>query len=148
MGAFGATAVQKLPVGDNARAGQQNDGILWFGLASVGGGDRVHHLVGNVAELVVEDGPQFERTPASAATNAIQDMLGNVKLGVIGGSALSAPEIPVDRALAMDFEDITEGYSDIGCRLAFNAAGTSPPRESFAVRLRKLLTDEGYVLGQ
>ncbi len=148
MGAFGATAVQKLPVGDNARSGQQSDGILWFTLTSTGGGERVHHLVGNVAELVVEDGPQFERTPASAATNAIQDMLGNVKLGVIGGSALSAPELPIDRPIPLEFEDITEGYSDIGCRLAFNAAGTAPPRESFAARLRKLLTDDGYVLGQ
>ncbi len=148
MGAFGATAVQKLPVGENAKSGQQSDGILWFTLTSSGGGERVHHLVGNVAELVVEDGPQFERTPASAASNAIQDMLGNVKLGVIGGSALSAPELPIDRPIPLEFEDITEGYSDIGCRLAFNAAGTAPPRESFAVRLRKLLTDDGYVLGQ
>jgi hypothetical protein len=145
-GAFTPAGGAKVPVGEKAASRPENDGVLWFVPTSVGGGDRVHHLVGNVAELVVEDGPQFEQTPASTATNALQDMLGNVKLEVIGGSALSAPELPLDRPILLDFEDITEGYSDIGCRLAFNAAGTAPPRESFAVRLRKLLTDDGYLL--
>ena len=40
----------------------------------------------------------------------------------------------------------TEGFADVGCRLAFNAKGTPPPRESFAVRALKILTDEVYLL--
>jgi hypothetical protein len=99
--------------------------------------------VGNVAELVVEDGPLFER----AAPAGVQDMLARASLGVIGGSALSAPQLPIDKPIPLDPEDITEGYADIGCRLAFNAAGTAPPRESFAARLSKLLTNDAYLCG-
>ncbi len=141
-GAF-VPAGTKLSEGENARSRAGNDGVLWFAPTSVGGGARVHHLVGNVAELVVEDGPQFER----AAPSAVGDVLGKVTLGVIGGSALSAPDLAVDKALPFDAGD-SEGYADVGCRLAFNAAGTAPPRESFAVRMRRMLTDEAYLLGK
>ena len=134
---------KKVPLGEKAASRAGNDGVLWFAPTSVGGGARVHHLVGNVAELVVEDGPQFER----ATPNAVGDVLGKVSLGVIGGSALSAPDLAVDKVLPFDAGD-SEGYADVGCRLAFNAAGTAPPRESFAVRMRRLLTDEAYLLAK
>jgi hypothetical protein len=110
-----------------ARARGENDGILWFTRTSIGAGARVKNLVGNVAEFVINDGPAMERTQATSA--ALSGMLERAGLAVIGGSALSDPQLAVDQAQTVSLFDSAEGLSDVGVRLAFNASGTAPPKE-------------------
>jgi hypothetical protein len=147
VGAFvPADAKTKPAAGSAAKARPENDGVLWFMPTDRGGGARVHHLVGNVAELVVEDWKKFETTPPAPA--GVHDLLENVSVFVIGGSALSAPELAVDQPLAVDLFDAGEGFTDVGCRLAFDATGTPPPRQSHASRFLRLLGGEVYVFGK
>lgn len=137
------------PVGDKATSRPGNDGILWFAPTGVGGGTAVHHLVGNVAEFVFENADALERTPADA-TQLDTLLIGDDRstLSVIGGSSLSAPTLVIDKPLPVVLFEATEGFADVGCRLAFNAKGTPPPRESFAMRLQRLLTDDAYLLAR
>lgn len=139
-----ADAKTKPAAGAQARMRPENDGVLWFMPTGSGGGTRVHHLVGNVAEYVVNDWKKFETTPPSG----VSDMLGTVNVFAIGGSSLSAPELAVDQPLAVDLFDAGEGFVDVGCRLAFDATGTPPPRQSYAARLGRLLAGEVYLLGR
>ena len=137
--------VKSKPVtGRDAKARPENDGVLWFLPTESGGGTRVHHLVGNVAELVVDDWKRFESTPPTG----VSDLFAKVSVLAIGGSALSAPELPVDQPLAVDLFDAGEGLADLGCRLAFDATGTPPPRQSYASRFSRLLGGEVYLMGR
>lgn len=141
---FGADVVPAPKMGESAADGSGNDGILWFVKTTAGAGP-VHHLAGNVAEIVCADGPTMERAPATTA--GVTAALGT-EVGAIGGSALSDPGLGVDKVYPMDVEFAAEGYSDLGCRLAFNAKGVAPPRETFVARVGKMLTDEVYLLGR
>ena len=95
------------PGGDgDARTG--NDGYVWF--APVGSdAARFHHLVGNVWEVVsVKDG-----------------------LAVVGGSAFSPAALPVDEVIPVD--QVSERYSDLGLRLAFDAPVQTPGEQLAAI---------------
>jgi hypothetical protein len=81
-------------------ATEKDDGALWFSDVHSGSANLFWHLVGNVAEYVTQDGNQ---------------------VGVIGGSALSPPELQVDQFYEVDRRYDTTGFSDVGFRLAFSA---------------------------
>ncbi len=133
------------PVGRDAAAGPENDGEAWF--APVGGGGGPYHLVGNVAEYVFEAAAESESL-ADGSPDSIQEFVeaNAAKVGVIGGSALSAPGAPVDEPLPVNVLDLEElvGYSDVGLRLAFSA-DVAPKRKSFAARVTEALTDDPYL---
>ncbi|MFW6108807.1 MAG: SUMF1/EgtB/PvdO family nonheme iron enzyme, partial [bacterium] len=74
----------------------RDDGVLWFAPAAGSGGFQ--HLVGNVAEFVFEAPGAFEAAfgdrgdlTARAVRGFVEQQAG--KLAVIGGSALSPPEV-------------------------------------------------------
>ncbi len=142
----GAFLPNNPPVEGEARSRADNDGVLWFTRTSVGPGGRVKNLVGNVAEFVLTDGAAMERAGATSAS--LSGMLERAGLAVIGGSALSDPQLPLDQPQTVSLFDSAEGLSDVGVRLAFNAAGTAPPKEPLIERLRKLVTDDALALGR
>ena len=126
-----------------------NDGTLWF--EPVGSPDAFHHLVGNVAEFVLDCAPQFDerlKKLADLKTSTIVRFLGQhaTALGVVGASALSPSELwngsdkPFDKAWKTKPDEAADGYADVGFRLAFTA-----PRESPAERLKRVLRGHGYL---
>ena len=140
-----------LPTGGTATvATAANDKTLW--LTPVGSGPTFRHLVGNVAELVHDEPGRFEgafkdigKLSADALTAFLDEAAGPLK--VIGGSALSPPELwngsmgkPFGHAYAVDLAVAREGYADVGFRLAFSA-----PQESVLARVQRLLKTQGYV---
>jgi hypothetical protein len=125
--------------GKDAAAGKQSDGTLFFRREADGGGGTFHHLVGNVAEIVCDAPGQFDawqdkRTPEGVALFAGQ-LQG--KLFVIGGSALSAPEMATDTPHPLSRTD--RAYAAVGVRLAFTA-----PVKTLAERLKWVLLEQPY----
>jgi hypothetical protein len=130
--------------GAAARSGAQNDRTLFFRTVDspelgAGSGGGFHHLVGNVAEIVCDAAQPFEKyndkaTPEGVRRFAAANAGG---IAVIGGSALSPPELPLDKPLPVK---PGAAYADVGFRLAFTA-----PSRSLAERLEWVLGDQDYV---
>ena len=120
-----------------------DDGVLWFAKV-VDDNQRVfQNLVGNVAEYVYEDSKALAdlKDPTIAQVKQLLQTGGNAK--VIGGSAMSPPQVPVDQPQALANPAGNECYSDVGLRLAFLAG-----RERIQTTLQKLLSGlagEGYL---
>ena len=128
-----------LPPGAQAKQGEnalgmagRDDGVLWF--APMGSGGGFEHLVGNVAEFVLDCPERFDETfrePRSiSAADVIEFLRENAgAVGVIGGSALSPPELwdgkerPFGRAWPIGVGQLRAGAADVGFRLAFTAPG-------------------------
>ena len=131
----GATPVAS---GAEARALPQRDGTLYFRPADAPGGSTFRQLVGNVAEVVCDASEPFEqlkdRTPPKIKSFAAEPATG---LFVIGGSALSPPEVPVDSPQAVK---PGAAYADVGFRLAFTA-----PSKNLAEKLEWVLAGQGFV---
>jgi hypothetical protein len=124
------------------QAVSSDDGSAWFADVNVGAGARFLHLVGNVAEFVYDDPNALERL-ADVSAKAVRALLdaGPDRLKVIGGSALSPPDLKVDQAYTPAMDEAHRGFSDVGLRLAFSA-----PSESPADRLVKLAKASWYRL--
>jgi hypothetical protein len=125
-----------------------DDGFLFFAPGSADAGAVLQHVVGNTAEYVFEDTRAFEELADGSAAGVqgfAQATAG--RLGVVGGSALSAPQLETDRTWSVDLFDVQDrvGYADVGFRLAFSAGGPSAPRLSAAARMLTRLTDEAYL---
>ncbi|HEV8292938.1 MAG TPA: hypothetical protein VGP94_13480, partial [Tepidisphaeraceae bacterium] len=91
-----------------------DDGVLWFTEVAPAGMKVFNHLVGNVAEMTLENGHLY----------------------VIGGSALSPPTRAVDRECEVpDGRGGNKGYSDVGFRLAFS--GPASARQQLIAVLEK-----------
>ena len=134
-------------VRDAVKTGQQaeavteaDDGSLWFVPVDPGTGGGPYHLVGNVAEYVYEKPEDLETLQASP--DAVSGLLhsGARNLAVIGGSALSPPQVKVDTPYAIALPGAEEGFADVGLRLAFTA-----PTESLKGRLQRFLGGWGYL---
>jgi hypothetical protein len=134
-----------VPSADRATSLETNDGRLFFAPVSSMPGLRLQHLVGNVAEFVFDD-------PAAISALARGDAEGVVRvaesgaLKVIGGSALSAPEVDVRTAQSVDPLDAEVPFADVGVRLAFDA-GTGVLRERLVARAARAAGPEGYLTG-
>ncbi len=134
------------PVGRDAAAGPEDDGEAWF-VPVAGSGGGPYHLVGNVAEYVFESAAESESLADGSPDSIRAFVESNAgKVGVVGGSALSAPGVPIDEPLPVDVFDLEAliGYADVGLRLAFSA-DVAPKRKSFAARVTEALTDNPYV---
>jgi len=138
-------AVDQRKVGKDGEAwpGASDDGVLWF--AKVGSDNQrvFQNLVGNVAEYVYED-PKGIASLKNPTLAQVQQMLkANNNVRVIGGSAMSPPQVPVDQPQTLKNPTRDDYYSDVGVRLAFLAG-----RERLQATLRKLLggmANEGYL---
>lgn len=136
---------------DNA-AVERTDGVLWFAPGS-SESDAFQHLVGNVAELVV-DAPAERLSavpPRAAEVRAAVESLG-AEWRVIGGSALSGLTLRGDRPfeLAEPYEfqslrDARNAYSDLGFRLAFGEGGEGRPVEPPATLAAQALSAAPYL---
>lgn len=120
------------PRGASARAHAWADGRLWFEKGEAEGDRPFRHLVGNVAEFVLMGTPppglMTDRvdSPTSALAGIEGASKGGGVFGVVGGSALSPPELPVDRAMPVPSGWPRQGYSDVGFRLAFSPGLETP----------------------
>ncbi len=120
-----------------------DDGVLWFAKVVDDNQRLFQNLVGNVAEYVYEDSKALAdlKDPTVAQVRGLLQTGGNMR--VIGGSAMSSPQVPVDQPQALATPAGNECYSDVGMRLAFLAG-----RERIQTTLQKLLggmADEGYL---
>jgi hypothetical protein len=133
-----------------------DDKHVWFAEVEPDAADttmQFAHLVGNVAELVMDDAPEaaaalgagqvpFEKVRAAAVDSAKA-----AKLNIVGGSAMSPPSLwdgktkPFTTKVPVSGNELGSGYADVGLRLAFTA-----PTEPLSGKLKKLLTEKGRFL--
>jgi formylglycine-generating enzyme required for sulfatase activity len=106
----------------SAGGAEWNDGVLWFREAPAAAA-AFADLAGNVAEFTTDDA-------------------GGAKVYVIGGSAMSPPSRPLDKAFAVPDAQLTSGFADVGFRLAFNA----PPVDTG--KLRDAIAGNWYLTGK
>ena len=127
-------------VGRAAASRPNRDGTLYFLPVGVSNAAVFHHLVGNVAQYVCSASDQFEDAPDKKTAEGIRKFVDAAphSLFVIGGSALSPPEFPVDKPLPVARPD--EGYADVGLRLAFTA-----PSRSLAEKVKWAIGDSPYL---
>jgi len=124
----------------DAPALEADDGALWF--VADEGGAGFAHVVGNVAEYVAVyegEGAAARGDVGEGASGLSADMRallrgGGLRVGGIGGSALSPPppNPPVDRVRVMPSRVRSGGYTDVGFRLAFGLNGRSVSRSPAA----------------
>ena len=138
-GAFWPKAAAQRLTGRDAKSLPGDDGVLWFAPVGNAKPGEFQCLIGNVAEFTFEDPAALAKWQGDA--DQLKPLLAASadKIRVIGGSAMSAPQIPTDVAQAVDYTEASTGYADVGLRLAFTA-----PAETVQVRLRRLLTATGY----
>ena len=142
-GAFWPKGIEQFTAECAEPATTLDDGVLWLSPVGSGAG-TFRHLVGNVAEFVYDAPKDLEALGPSAAIPSIEDALkrGEPSLGVIGGSALSPPQVPIDRVGPVDLAAASAGFSDVGVRLAFWA-----PSLPLRMRLDRFLRKWGYLKG-
>jgi len=136
-GIFVPPGVKVARGGDAAPAAEADDGTLWF--SPVGSGIAFQHLAGNAAEFVFEKPQLLDKARGSGpAQVAALVKTHRDTVRVIGGSALSPPELWDGRArpfaTAWPVAETSEGYSDVGFRLAFTAQRTMAKPERLAHR--------------
>jgi len=138
-GAFWPKGATQRLTGRDAKSRPGDDGVLWLTPVGSAKPGEFRNLVGNVAEFTYDDPAALAKWQGDA--DQLKQLLAASadKVRVIGGSALSAPRIPIDVAQAVDYAEASAGYADVGLRLAFTA-----PAETVQVRLRRLLTVTGY----
>lgn len=132
-----------LPAGREAHSRPDNDGALFFRPVAASGGSVFHHLIGTAAEYLCDAPRQFEELKDKRSPQSVRSFAEQVpqKLAVIGGSALSPPEIPVDKPLPLTHPD--QGYADVGFRLAFTA-----PAKSLSEQVKWALQGQSYLWPQ
>ena len=109
------------PSQNDFRTARGNDGQLLFRPVDSPSGGIFHNLVGNVAEFLFDDAESATTLKGNPDPIAfINFATANAKnLHVIGGSALSQPDVPVDQPQPVLHPD--RGYADVGLRLAITA---------------------------
>jgi|GEM_PF-1734357 len=129
--------------------GESDDGVVW--LRPAPGPDAAagpSDLRGNVAELVTRS-PLDPAPLLDPSAGDIQSRLRTFRsahksaFAVVGGSALSAPNEPLDEPQAYNVFTGSRGFADVGLRLAFPAPEFSP-----AQRVRVLLEDAPVLGGR
>lgn len=150
----GIEAIERLqyPVGDfvfggelgpdakpNERADKM-DKHLWFA-KNEPHSPRFQHLIGNVAEMIIDDSVPLDKDG--------KEVLNKPKcIKVIGGSALSSPQVKEDEPAQWDQPDkgvvnmMEMSYCDVGFRLAYSA-----PMEPFRELAKRILKECGYSAG-
>jgi formylglycine-generating enzyme required for sulfatase activity len=127
-------------VGRSATSRTDNDGALYFQPVTGSGAAVFHHLVGNVAEFVCDAPREFDLAPNKTTAAGIRGFVEQQpkSLYVIGGSALSPPEVPFDKPQPVAQSD--EAYTDVGLRLAFTA-----PSRSLAEKIKWVVGSPPFI---
>jgi len=138
-----APGERKLGKDGEAWPNAPDDGVLWFAKV-VNDNQRVfQNLVGNVAEYAYEDAKGITDLKNPTLAQVRQLLQANNSVRVIGGSAMSSPQVPVNQPQTLANPTGNDYYSDVGIRLAFLAG-----KERLQTTLRKLLggmANEGYL---
>ncbi len=148
-----ATATPRRAAGTFAPAGSTpnpaafydlDDGSLWLAPPADTPADtpdptRFQHLTGNVAELVTlrSVDPSILLDPTNgdpAARRAAFRRRFADAFAVVGGSALSPPDLPLDKPLPLAPRDLGRAFADVGLRPAFQPV-TLTPTQQIARRL-------------
>ncbi len=131
------------PTGGDARARPENDGTLFFRKVNAPGGGTFRQLVGNVAQFLCNASDAFDAWPEKGTAEGIDKFIiqNPDSTFVIGGSALSPPELPFDKPLVLSRTDTA--FADVGLRLAFTA-----PARSLAEKLKWALAGQDYLWRQ
>lgn len=154
----GAFKPSKPVAGGNIQ--QRDDGLLLFSTVSTPTGEPFHNIVGNVAEYVFDiteaDYKKLEQMDSAGMKSAFQQYATAGKLYVVGGSALTDPNVvPFDTPQPLKQTDLLLGFSDVGMRLAFDASGAAAPQPPPPVQdkpvellaaLKELVGDNGLAL--
>lgn len=136
------------PAGARAAARKDiDDGVLYFAKVDADQA-TLKHLVGNVAEYAFDDAAAFELAPPTVKGLGQVVEKKNAPLRVIGASALSPPSVSPETPSAVDVLAAGEGFADVGFRMLFGASGTAIKAEPLAVKLRKALADDAFILAQ
>lgn len=129
-----------------------SDGVLWFA-GSGHDSPNWSHLVGNVAEFVLDANPDTlaDVDPEFSAVRAAVDRTVE-KWSVIGGSALSSLTLRGNTPAKLDapyaipsLREARMGYSDVGFRLAFSEGGIGRPKDPPAVLATRAFAEAAYV---
>lgn len=124
----------------DATALSTTDGLLWFAAVGERQTAPFKHLIGNVAEFVYDRPQSFWEVVATDLDVERFKALVDSTLGVIGGSALSPPQLRSDVAYPVASYDRDRAFSDTGLRLAFDA-----PQMTVAMKLDRLIQSVGYL---
>lgn len=124
---------------DGVRAGPAaesygwSDGTLWFETVGSGRDRPFRHLLGNVAEFVLPglDDQVLLTDRGGSVADRVRAVAGSfdarpLGLAVIGGSALSAPSIALERGSVPPDAERIHGFTDVGFRLAFSPGVEAP----------------------
>jgi hypothetical protein len=129
-----------------------SDGVLWFA-GSGHDSPNWSHLVGNVAEFVLDANPDSlaDVDPDFSAVRAAIDRTVE-KWSVVGGSALSSLTLRGNTPAKLDapyaipsLREARMGYSDVGFRLAFSEGGIGRPKDPPAVLAARAFAEAAYV---
>lgn len=142
-GIFPTTGLSASARGSAATARPENDGTLFFRPVATADGKVFAHLVGNVAQFVCETPDVFDAWPDKRTAEGVRRFCERMphSIFVIGGSALSPPQAPIDKPLPV-LRD-TDAYADVGMRLAFTA-----PSRTLAEKLKWLLGNPPYLFAK
>ncbi|MCB9845588.1 MAG: hypothetical protein H6811_06350 [Phycisphaeraceae bacterium] len=121
-GTFLPTSIRAALGADAVVATTDDDGVLWFAPVSQSS-SGFENLIGNVAEWVRTDEGGF---------------------AVIGGSALSAPQLDPSTAYPIPGHRERSAYADVGLRLAFVVEGFDP-RSALRYRLFRACRDAPFL---
>jgi hypothetical protein len=127
----------------------KDDKVLWFtdvrtGSATTIGPVELHHIYGNVAELVCDAPEIFEQITTPSSTSKAKEKQSS--FFVMGASALSPERYKPTDKLAVNWTSLgKEGRPDLGMRLAFTAAGGAGGSGSPLNRLLTQLNELKFV---
>jgi hypothetical protein len=136
-GVFWPAALKTPSAAANVR--QTDDATLLFRAIGAGGA-TFQNLVGNVAELVCDEADELDIQPDRKSPEGVRKFSATHtgSIAVIGGSALSAPELELFKSYPVN--SVAEPYADVGVRLAFSA-----PAHTIAERLKWSLDEQQYL---
>ncbi len=107
--------------------------------------DSFHDLIGNVSEYVLDADSagrcDAEVTPEDADKVAAFTQDPQTHVYVIGGSALSPPELGFDKPWPVTSDMAKNGFTDVGFRLAFSESIVTPPRHIDFAKAQYLTSD-------
>jgi hypothetical protein len=97
------------------------DGAAFYTLVQGQDKTGISNLIGNVAEIVWDDSKWVEEGKKEKTLADMREISKDIKkIGVVGGSAISPPEMGLGRR-NWSANDRGKGYADVGFRLAFRA---------------------------